>query len=128
MSANSGIIWLEKIRKRWILLSAAQVLLYALAIAFTSTALLGYFYGFKATTFFLALCAGILLLSLAKKFWKISLAQVASFADQKFPELEDSTGLLLASAENLSLLQRLQLEKINQAVDNQRMPEEPFRL
>jgi hypothetical protein len=128
MSENSGIIWLEKVRKHWILFCAAEVILYSIAIAVVSAALLNYFYGFKAIGFILPLLISFLLLSFIKKYWQITLAQVTRFVDQKFPELEDSSSLLLAAPDGLSLLQRLQWEKVNRAVVHHQMPEEPLKL
>lgn len=126
MSANSGKIWLEKVRKHWVIFSAAQVMLNSLAIAIVTAALLNYFYGLTAVAFILSLLVSILILSFIKKYWQISLEQIASFTDQKFPELEDSSSLLLVAPDGLSMLQRLQQEKVNRAVEGQQMPVKPW--
>jgi hypothetical protein len=128
MRINSGIFWLEKVRKRWIFFSAAEVVLYSMAIAIAVAALLHYYSGLTMIGFMLPLLISFLVLSFIKKYWQISLAQITRYVDQKFPELEDSSSLLLATPDSLSLLQRLQLEKVSRAVENHQMPEEPIRL
>jgi hypothetical protein len=125
MNGYTGKAWLERLRKRWIVLSAVQVLLYALSFAIIMAALLNYLLGVQAIGFILTFFISFLILSLITKYWKISLIQVSRYVDQKFPEVEDSSGLLLMAPDGMSFLQQLQLEKVNKAISNQQMPKEP---
>lgn len=126
MMANTGKIWLENLRRRWILLTALQVVVYALCIALIVAALMHYFYNHALTGFLIAFIVSVIILSWVKEFWRLSLQQVSSFVDRKFPELEDSSSLLIADPASLSALQRLQTAKINSIILQQRLPSEPI--
>lgn len=128
MSAVDGRIWLEKLRKRWIFASAMEALLYALATAIIVAALLQYFFNTAVPGFIVTLLISFLLLSFTKKYWKISLIQIARFVDQKYPALEDSSGLLLVSGDELSALQGLQREKVNRMMLREQMPADPLKI
>lgn len=127
MSANTGKIWLEKLRKRWIIASAFEVLLYSLGLSIIAGALLQYFYLAALPGFLLILLISFLLLSFTKRYWEISLTQISRFVDQKYPAVEDSSGLVLVSWEQLSSLQRLQMERVNKAILSQQLPAEPLK-
>ena len=63
----------------------------------------------------IVLLLGGLLLLTARLLWKlrsISRPLLAARLDRQFPELEDSTGLLLRQTDDLNLLERLQQQKV----------------
>lgn len=125
MSAFKGKIWLEKLQQRWVVSTAVRVLLFSLALALVTSALFNFFFNAGLAVFFIVLVISMVVLSLFNKYWQLSLYQVASFVDRKFPQVEDSSSLLLVSPADLSSLQRLQAEKINQALSSQKLPMEP---
>jgi hypothetical protein len=47
--------------------------------------------------------------------WKIDVAQVTRHLDRSFPQLEESSALLLRAPESLTLLQRLQRQRVQRA-------------
>ncbi|MFT3827135.1 MAG: DUF4175 family protein [Chitinophagaceae bacterium] len=57
---------------------------------------------------------------------KITAKEVARYLDRKIPSLEESTGLLLQPASSLSALQQLQVQKLNDQLQQARLPH-PFR-
>jgi hypothetical protein len=125
MSVFKGKIWLEKLQRRWVVLTATRVLLFSVALALFTSVLSTYFFNAGLIVFFIVLIMSIVILSFFNKYWQLSLQQVASFVDRKFPEVEDSSSLLLLSPADLSALQRLQAEKINQVLSSQKLPVEP---
>ena len=125
MSVFKGKIWLEKLRRRWVILTAVRVLLFSIALAIISTVLLNFFFNTGLPVFVIVLIISLVTLSFLNKYWQLSLHQIASFVDRKFPEVEDSSSLLLLSPGDLSGLQRLQAEKISQTLSTQELPIEP---
>lgn len=125
MSVFKGKIWLEKLQRRWVVLTATRVLLFSVALALFTSVLSTYFFNTGLIVFFIVLIMSLVILSFFNKYWQLSLQQVASFVDRKFPEVEDSSSLLLVSPADLSALQRLQAEKINQVLSSQKLPVEP---
>ena len=125
MSVFKGKIWLEKLRRRWVVLTAVRLLLFSIALAIITTVLLNFFFNADLAVFFIMLIISFVMLSFLNKYWQLSLHQLASFVDRKFPEVEDSSSLLLLSPEDLSGLQRLQAEKISQTLSSHELPMEP---
>ena len=60
------------------------------------------------------------------EFWRLSLADIAVFLNSRLPELEDSCGLLLRPAGELSGLERLQVARVTDRLGQLEMPR-PFR-
>jgi len=76
-------------------------------------------YGFTTNILFsvISLIGVMLMLSLLWKPWAYSLQQLCNYLDEKQPDLEYSTSLLLQEENQLSLLARLQREKIGKQLD-----------
>lgn len=126
MSAFTGKIWLEKLRKRWVMFSTVKMLLLSLSAAIAVFALLCFFVGAGLYVFVTVLIISLVIQLVFNKYWRLSLSQIASFVNRKFPEVEESSGLLLASPSELSPLQRLQADRVNQAIVRQKLPVEPL--
>ncbi len=106
--------WIEDFKVKLILLYIVQVLCISLAIALLAIPIANYFQynsnlGFTLT-FLLVLVIGLML----KPIFKINNSSTAKYLDEHFPQLEGSTGLLLKSTPELSLLEQLQINKISQ--------------
>lgn len=65
--------------------------------------------------------------SLKNPFWKINALSISRYLDAQFPELEESTGLLLKSSAKLSVLERLQQQKVHGVIMKIPAPKEPLR-
>jgi hypothetical protein len=59
-------------------------------------------------------------------FWRLTLADIAVFLNSRLPELEDSCGLMLRPAGELSGLERLQVARVEKRFGQLKMPR-PFR-
>lgn len=110
-----GKLWLIALQKKWLTLSVLSLFLLSFSIALPLTALIVYL---KLWAFFPVLgCvfAPVFLLFLAfNKAMRLQLADLAVFINQYFPEVEESTALVLIPAEKLNFLERLQAQKVSE--------------
>ncbi len=108
---KSGQDILIRIHKKWQLRFLLEIALYALGVAILV-------YGFSSNLLLSALgfTVVVLVLSLAWKPWKYDIAHVSQYLDAKLPDLEYSTSLLLQEEKEMTLLARLQREKIGQQI------------
>lgn len=126
MSALTGKIWIEKLRRRWVISNVLGGILYALCIAIIIGALLSLRYNLAIVGSLIAFIITLVVLFSVNKYWRLSLQQVSSFVDGRYPEVENSTSLLLENTTALSALQKLQSERVNHMLVQQRLPREPF--
>ncbi len=126
MSVYAGKNWLENLRQRWILSAALKTLVYALVISCVVEAIVRYLLDVRYLSFLITLIVSTVIQALLKHYWTLGLSQVSSYADRKFPELEDSSGLLIVPEETLSPLQHIQRTKIDKVLSAQKVPMEPF--
>ncbi|MCW3466930.1 DUF4175 family protein [Chitinophaga nivalis] len=111
---------IERIRSRWIRLQWCTTVLLSLAVALPLLLLYPLY----------SIGAGVLLLGIRigyKRPWELRPAEVARYLDQTFPALEDSTGLLLRSADNGSLLEQLQARKVATVLEQLQLPAAFYR-
>jgi hypothetical protein len=125
MKQAEGRQWIEELKKRWIIFSVGKVLLLSFAFALITTAVLFYFFKIGVTGFILAFVLFFALLSVRIKYWKISVTEIVRYIDLHFPEVEESSGLLLKPAQSLSFLEQLQAEKVNASLLRQKQPGAP---
>ncbi|WP_342333256.1 hypothetical protein [Pedobacter sp. FW305-3-2-15-E-R2A2] len=65
--------------------------------------------------------------NLIHPFWKIDAPGISRYLDRQFPELEESTGILLRPSDELSLLERLQQKKIKTLLAQIQTPTAPLK-
>ena len=127
MSASTGRAWLESLRKRWMLLSLAKVLLLSLAFALLATGLLRYFFGWGIYPFVVAFIGAFGLLSFFFKIWSVNLLEICRFVDRNYPIVEESSALLIRDSDELSGLQILQRKRVNTLLTEQEFPASMYR-
>ncbi|RBL91654.1 DUF4175 family protein [Chitinophaga flava] len=115
MYNSNGHTKLTTIRSAWIRSQLLRYLLLALALA-APLALLGWIPAVTAA--FVCLAA----LLWWYQPWRLPLEEVATYLSQTFPELEDSTSLVLKPAEERNLLETLQVEKISPVLSTLCLP------
>lgn len=82
----------------------------------------------SGTTLFFCFFLPILAIaSLINPFWKITEKSISRYLDRQYPELEESTGILLKPSAELSLLEKLQQQKINKIITGIPAPGTPLR-
>ncbi|TDO22852.1 DUF4175 family protein [Pedobacter duraquae] len=127
MRSSEGKYWIEGLRRRWIFSDAVKAFCFAATAAIISATVAMHFLGTGWKAFvliFLLLFAGI---SAWMKYWNISSAQVSRFVDDQFPEVEQSSWLVLEPEENLSLLQRLQADRVNKVLSAKKISDAPWK-
>jgi hypothetical protein len=116
--AEQGIYKINSLKQKWIGYQLLADVVFAAAFALFGIALLHYL---LAVPLWWALLLFVLIGSLMlylRKPWQINTSNVSAFLNQSYPELEESAELAIKPASDLSLLQRLQLSKIEIALDN----------
>lgn len=112
MQIAKGKNWIEKFRRKLIALYFVKTFFYSLSAGLISMPFATYF----AINPFLSLIIVSLLafgaILIFYPSWKISTIDVSNYLNAKFPELEESTSLFLIPIEELSLLEKFQIEKI----------------
>lgn len=114
MLKAEGQQWIEQLRIRWMCLYLLRSLLLNLAISIFATAVLVHFFSFSAWIIVLLLVLIAGLQFSRKPFWKVQVTAISRYLDAKYPILEESSALFLKPQTELTLLERLQLEKIGQ--------------
>lgn len=103
---KKAITILKKTKITWQLVRSFEALLYGLGVGL---------FLFSFTRLEIALgtsIVAIVVFFLLLKPWKISMQHVASLYDAKYPEVQDSTSLLLQPTEDLSMLAKFQQKKV----------------
>ena len=122
MRAITGKQWLEEFRKRWMLLSAARVLLQSVAFALLLGGVLSYFLGWGMPAFAMAFLVAFALLSFFQRYWAVSLQDVCRYVDWHYPVVEESSELIISDPQNLSGLQNLQRKRVDALLVEQKFP------
>jgi hypothetical protein len=112
MLKTKGRDWIERFRIKLIVLYLLKTSFFSLSagvVSLSLTVYLGINSFFVVSIVFLLVFAAILILH---PTWKITTIEVASYLNAKFPKLEESAGLFFTPVEELSLLEKFQVEKI----------------
>ncbi len=112
MQKTEGENWMASFRIKLITLYFLQAIFLSLAIGLILMPAVTYFglSSFLVLLVVFLIFAGILVF---KRTWKITLLEVASYLNAKFPQLEESATLFLKPENELSSLEKLQIEKIS---------------
>lgn len=111
MHSGDGIHIIKAFRQKWVRNLILSQVFIALAFAFIACMLLHKLFLLPLSLgiiFFFILTVALLLL---KHPWQVQDKDVASFLNEKFPQLEESCALLLKDASDLNLLETLQAQK-----------------
>lgn len=125
MAEREGISKVKQLQQRWIGYQITADALLGAAIAIVAGSLLHYIFNISlvwAILLFVLLFTGI---SIIRRPWQITVQAIINFLDQNYPQLEESAGLLTRSPDNLNLLEKLQLGKVQLAL--QQVPGTPHQ-
>ncbi|WP_160718023.1 DUF4175 domain-containing protein [Chitinophaga solisilvae] len=112
---------IDNIRAKWVRHQVYSSLLLSAAVALP--------FIFTATWQAPVLVLGLSMLTFlyARSPWKLQQEEVARYLNQTFPDMEDSAALLLKSPETLSMLEKLQTEKITPVLHSLQLPRTFYR-
>ncbi|RQO66219.1 hypothetical protein DBR43_28735 [Pedobacter sp. KBW06] len=117
-------------KRQWRILRVLQLIALSLGFALLICAVLVHMFPFAEweTVIFVSLFGiAFVIFNLIHPFWKIDAPGIARYLDRQFPELEESTGILLRPSNELSLLERLQQQKIKTLLTRIQTPATPLK-
>jgi len=112
MIEQTGIHKINAIRRWYISYQLLADVLFAAAISLLSIALLRYLFKVPALWALPLFVLCLVIFLVIHQAWKTSDVLIANFLDQQYPELEESSGLVLKPASQLNLLETLQVQKV----------------
>lgn len=104
--------YIQGLKSKRILLLSLQGLVLSFGIALLVGSLLHYFLGTGYWTYVAAFLLSTAVFLGIHPLWKINEQHIVRHLDSQFPELEESSGLLLKTPAQLGALQHLQAQKI----------------
>lgn len=122
---DQGTKIINSLRRRWIIYQVATDLLLAGAITIVIAAL---FFVLQYSLLWLAVIYAIVLAVIlaARRPWQVQPSSIAGFLNKKYPELQESADLLLLPSAELTLLQRLSLQHVEQTIAALKVGHKPF--
>nr|WP_276901977.1 DUF4175 family protein [Pedobacter kyonggii] len=127
MLKAEGQHWISNLRKKWISFYLIGTVAIALAIALVLSAIAVYLLHFSPWLFALVFPVVLAILLFSKPIWKTSDHDISRFVNNQYPELEESADLLLQNQAELSMLQQLQRNKIENIIPHLSQPKEPVK-
>lgn len=115
--AEQGLHKIGLLQRRYISYQLIADALFAAALAILSGCLLYIFFSLPAgwsVLFFVAIFGGIAGL---KRWWQTDIFVITTFLNLKYPDLEESSELTLKDPGELNLLEKLQLAKVEMALE-----------
>jgi hypothetical protein len=110
---------LQKLRRKWILLSWFSHAIVSLAIGLLAGEILHRMFGFSYLWIIPVALLTLVILLVFSLSWRISNEDVARFLDANYPYMEESTGLLLTQSLPAGSLQAMQQIKTSQVLQRE---------
>ncbi len=116
MPESGAIQVIRSIQKKWTISSMLSYYIGLFAFSLVSTIVLMKVMGLPWWWIILALTLSWVIIILNADSGKVSETEVTKFLNQQFPQLEESSGLLLKPYDSLNLLEKMQVKKVAQAI------------
>lgn len=107
---------IRSVQKKWIVNSLLSYFFFSLAITLLLTTIFIKFTGLSIWWSIPILMGSFAAFFFFYKSWKVSDKDVTRFLNQQYPQLEESTAVLLKPAESLNLLEKIQVKKIGRTI------------
>lgn len=122
MINSGGKIFIQKIKSYWILSNLSANLFFAFSISLLSISIWNIFSSISNWHIFhLTLLLGVIFIKVSNTL-KITNENVANLLDQSYLQLEESSSLLLKDEVNLNILEKLQLKKVENEINQLEIP------
>jgi hypothetical protein len=115
---QSGLHKIKEVKQKYILYNILADAVLAAALALAGYILLFVFLKLPIFIVFVLFIIIFGILTAFRRSWLVNDAEVAGFLDASYPELEESSSIVLMPSTSLNFLQQLQLAKINSALNN----------
>jgi hypothetical protein len=116
MPESEAIQVIKSVQKKWMVSAMLSYYLVLLAFSFLVVTVLMKLLGLPWWWYVFAATLSLVIIYLNYNSRKVSETEVTRFLNQQFPQLEESSGLLLKPYESLNLLEKLQVKKVQQAI------------
>ena len=127
MLKTEGQKWIYDLRMKWIWLHLIRLFVISLSVALLLSAVLIYVLHMPPLVCCIILPLSLIIALLRKPIWKTSEQEFCRYANNKYPELEESADLLIQNPDSLSLLEQLQRSKIEKRITEISSPQEPVK-
>jgi hypothetical protein len=127
MSMEAGKQWLETLKKRWVVYSFTKTVVFSLSLSLVVSVLLDHFLQAGYPGFILCFAIIFTAWSVKEQYWKITLTAVCRYLDLNFPEVQESSSVLLKAPNSLSFIEQLQLKRINEILAAKKQPSGPVK-
>jgi hypothetical protein len=117
-------------KRQWRILRLLQLIALSIGFSLLAAAVVIHLFplaDWKTVVFAALFLMVFVIFNLSYPFWKIDAPGISRYLDRKFPELEESTGILLRPANELSLLERLQQQKVEVLLNQIQTPAAPLK-
>jgi hypothetical protein len=122
MSNLGGKIFIQKIRTRWIISGLMASLFIAFSIAILIVSIFNIFSSISHWNSLYLTSILVLILIKISKVLKINEDDVSRLLNQSYPQLEESSALILKDEESLNMLEKLQAKKVEKEIINLQVP------
>ncbi|QXV66544.1 hypothetical protein INP83_05520 [Mucilaginibacter sp. 21P] len=126
MAEQAGLHKIQSLRRRWVTYQVLEAVLFAAYAALYVGAITYYFISPKLLWGILTFPIALSLILLLRKPWQMSDKKIAAFLDKEYPELQESTQLLLIPAQQQNTLQQLASAKAAETLSNLKVSHKPF--
>ena len=114
MDERAGLYKLKKLQQKWVRYQLVADALFSIAISIVLASLF-WILEWTAWLFVPVFIIVFGLLVIIRRPWQVTLSAICSFLNITYPQLEESSGLLLKPTTGLNLLEQLQLSKVEYA-------------
>ena len=122
MSYSTGKAFIQKIKFQWIVSSLLAKLFLAFSISILTISIWDIFSSISSWhTVHLTLILGLIFIKISN-ILKINEEDVARLLNQSYPQLEESSSLLLKEVEKLNILEKIQAQKVDNELNNLKIP------
>lgn len=123
MAERGGLHKVKLLQQRWISFQVAADVLLSASVAILTGSLMHFVFGASFLWAVLVFVTLFTIASLIRRPWQVAVQAVLSFLNQQYPELEESSDLVIKPAADLNLLERIQLSRVEDAL--QQVPATP---
>jgi hypothetical protein len=116
MAEMKGAHIIRSLRKKWIAHSILSDLLFSIGLAVLFSVILNKLFVITLWSLPLAFVSIFLLLLFVRRSWKLKDITVAQLLNQDYPQLQESSGLLLKDYPSLNVLEQLQHQKTEEVL------------
>lgn len=126
MAKQGGLYKIQRLRRRWIVYQVLEDVVYALNAALYIGTLVYYLVSPTILWGIIIFPVALAVFLVINRPWRMTDEKIAAFLNKEYPELQESSQLLLLPAEELNPLQVIASSKTNTVLTDLKVPHKPF--